>query len=56
MPIAEASKGLKTLKTARASYWLKLACAWDRRHVRSGSAPFCASPVDQTVTRAPITA
>jgi hypothetical protein len=35
-----ASMGLKTLKTARASYWLKSAFPWDRRHVRSGSAPF----------------
>ena len=33
-----ASKCLKTLKTARASYWLKLAWIWDRRHFRSGSA------------------
>src|SRR5271156_336499 len=30
------SKCLKTLKTARASYWLKLAWIWDRRHVHSG--------------------
>ena len=30
------SKCLKTLKTARASYWLKLASIWDRRHVRMG--------------------
>ena len=26
-------KCLKTLKTARASYWLELAWIWDRRHV-----------------------
>jgi hypothetical protein len=25
---------LKTLKTARAGYWLELAWIWDRRHVR----------------------
>jgi hypothetical protein len=30
------SKCLKTLKTARASYWLELAWIWDRRHVRGG--------------------
>ena len=37
VPIApsEASKGLKTLKTARGNYWLELAWIWDRRHVRS---------------------
>src|ERR1700732_268789 len=34
-----ASKGLKMLKTTRASYWLELASIWDRRHVRLGSAP-----------------
>jgi hypothetical protein len=39
----QASKGLKTLKTARAGYWLKLACTWDRRHVRQGPALFCES-------------
>ena len=41
VPIApcQLSKCLKTLKTARASYWLKLASIWDRRHVRLGSAP-----------------
>src|SRR5271163_1657537 len=33
------TKGLKTLKTARGSYWLELAPSWDRRHVRLGSAP-----------------
>src|ERR1700728_4757539 len=40
-PIApcRASKGLKMLKTTRASYWLELASIWDRRHVRLGSAP-----------------
>src|SRR5277367_6710936 len=40
-PIAlcRASKGLKMLKTTRASYWLKLASIWDRRHVRLGSTP-----------------
>jgi hypothetical protein len=38
-----ATKSLKTLKMASASYWQKLARAWDRRHVRSGSAPFCDS-------------
>src|SRR5580692_263741 len=40
-PIApcRASKGLKMLKTTRASYWLELASIWDRRHVRTGSAP-----------------
>jgi hypothetical protein len=30
----QASKGLKTLKMAKAGYWLKLARAWDRRRVR----------------------
>src|SRR5277367_2509813 len=45
VPIApcQLSKGLKTLKTARGSYWLELASSWDRRHVRSGSAPRCDS-------------
>ena len=40
-PIApcRARKGLKMLKTTRASYWLELASIWDRRHVRLGSAP-----------------
>jgi hypothetical protein len=32
-------KCLKTLKTAKASYWLELAWIWDRRQVRFGSAP-----------------
>src|SRR5271163_3951750 len=43
VPIApcQLSKCLKTLKMARASYWLKLARIWDRRHVGFGSAPFC---------------
>jgi hypothetical protein len=42
-PIApcQVSKCLKTLKMARAGYWLELAWIWDRRHVRFGSAPFC---------------
>ena len=35
------SKCLKTLKTARAGYWIELAWISDRRHVRFGSAPFC---------------
>jgi hypothetical protein len=30
---------LKTLKTAKGSYWLELAWIWDRRYVRLGSAP-----------------
>ena len=36
IPIApcQLSKGLKTLKTAMASYWLELAWIWDRRHSR----------------------
>ena len=29
----EAGRRLKTLKTARAGYWLELAWIWDRRHV-----------------------
>ena len=33
------SKCLKTLKTARPGYWLKLALIWDPSHVRLGSAP-----------------
>jgi hypothetical protein len=40
-PLAECGKCLKTLKTARAGYWLKLAWIWDRRDFRLGSAPFC---------------
>jgi hypothetical protein len=38
VPIApcQLSKCLKTLKTARASYWLKLAWIWDPRHRRGG--------------------
>src|SRR5271169_371035 len=38
-----AGKCLKTLKMAKASYWLKLARIWDRRHVGFGSTPFCES-------------
>ena len=34
MAPCQLSKGLETLKTARASYWLELASIWDRRHVR----------------------
>jgi hypothetical protein len=43
VPIAprQLSKGLKTLKTARAGYWLELAWIWDQRHVPFGSARFC---------------
>jgi len=41
LPLVESRKCLKTLNTARAGYWLQLACIWDRRHVRLGSAPFC---------------
>jgi hypothetical protein len=39
MPLAEAAKPLKRLKTAMGSYWKKLAWIWVWRHVGLGLAP-----------------
>ena len=47
MPLAERGKCLKTLKTARASYWLKLAWIWDGRRHALGLGKYCSSPVDE---------
>src|ERR1700683_4314102 len=51
-PIApcRARKGLKMLKTTRASYWLALGSIWDRRHVRWGSAPPCSGVATLAMT------
>jgi hypothetical protein len=45
---------LKTLKTARAGYWIELAWISDRRHVRFGSAPFGWSLWMRQLRRVPV--
>ena len=48
------SKCLKTLKTARAGYWIELAWISDRHHVRFGSAPFGWSLWMRQLRRVPV--